>query len=100
MQEEITEEKTIENMAMELIAKDCEVFTDEVLDYPPVALSFGEKTINTKLGKKKVPIGLGTYGNISFVQAPSKTGKTFFFKFIRRCLFKWTKYIWRRFKRA
>jgi len=78
MQEEISEEKTIENMAMELIAKDCEVFTDEVLDYPPVALSFGEKTINTKLGKKKVPIGLGTYGNISFVQAPSKTGKTFF----------------------
>ena len=30
MTEQITEEKTIENMAMELIAKDCEVFTDEV----------------------------------------------------------------------
>ena len=45
MTNDITEEKTIENMAMELIAKDCEVFTDEVLDYPPVALSLGEKTI-------------------------------------------------------
>ena len=78
MTEQITEEKTIENMAMELIAKDCEVFTDEVLDYPPVALSLGEKKIKTRLGEKSVPIGLGTYGNISFVQAPSKTGKTFF----------------------
>ena len=51
--------------------QDCEVFTDEVMEYPPSAISLGEKTLNTKKGLKKVPIPIGTYGNISFVQAPS-----------------------------
>jgi len=48
------------------------------MEYPPSAISLGEKTLNTKKGLKKLPIPIGTYGNISFVQAPSKTGKTFF----------------------
>lgn len=78
MVEDITEEKTIENNYMKLLQQDCEVFTDEVMEYPPSAISLGEKTLNTKKGLKKVPIPIGTYGNISFVQAPSKTGKTFF----------------------
>ena len=78
MVEDITEEKTIENNYMQLLQQDCEVFTDEVMEYPPSAISLGEKTLNTKKGFKKVPIPIGTYGNISFVQAPSKTGKTFF----------------------
>tara|TARA_R110000744_G_scaffold195880_1_gene315009 strand:+ start:2127 stop:3014 length:888 start_codon:yes stop_codon:yes gene_type:complete len=78
MTEQITEEKTIENNYMKLLQQDCEVFTDDVMEYPPSAISLGEKTLNTKKGFKKVPIPIGTYGNISFVQAPSKTGKTFF----------------------
>jgi len=78
MQEEISEEKTIENMEMELIAQECKVSTDEVMDYPPTAISLGEKTIQTKNGDINIPIGIGTYGNFSFVQAPPKTKKTFF----------------------
>jgi len=78
MTEHITEEKTIENNYMKLLQQDCEVFTDKVMEYPPSAISLGEKIFNTKKGIKKVPIPIGTYGNISFVQAPSKTGKTFF----------------------
>jgi hypothetical protein len=78
MQEEITEEKTIENMEMELIAQECKVSTDEVMDYPPTAISLGEKTIQTKNGDINIPIPIGTYGNFSFVQAPPKTKKTFF----------------------
>ena len=94
MQEEITEEKTIENMEMELIAQECSVSTDDVMEYPPTALSLGEKTIQTKNGDINIPIGIGTYGNFSFVQAPPKTKKTFFYHYVGRCLFKWSKYIW------
>jgi len=75
---EVTEEKTLENMAMELFKEECEVFTEDVLSYPPVALSYGEKTLTSSKGQKKVPIPIGTYGNFSFVQAPSKVGKSFF----------------------
>ncbi len=78
MQQEISEEKTIENMEMELIAQECKVSTDEVMDYPPTAISLGEKTIQTKKGDINIPIPIGTYGNFSFVQAPPKTKKTFF----------------------
>ena len=53
MQEEITEEKTIENMEMELIAQECSVSTDDVMEYPPTALSLGEKTIQTKKRRYK-----------------------------------------------
>lgn len=75
---EVTEEKTLENMAMELFKEECEVFTEDVLSYPPVALSYGEKTLTSSKGQKKVPIPIGTYGNFSFVQAPPKSKKTFF----------------------
>jgi hypothetical protein len=78
MTNDITEEKTIDNMEMELIEQECSVSTDEVLDYPPTALSLGEKIIQTKDGDLKIPIPIGTYGNFSFVQAPPKTKKTFF----------------------
>ena len=48
------------------------------MEYPPTALSYGEKTIQTKKGDLTFPIPIGTYGNFSFVQAPPKTKKTFF----------------------
>ena len=78
MTEQITEEKTIENMEMELIEQECSVSTDDILEYPPTAISLGEKTIQTKNGDINIPIAIGTYGNFSFVQAPPKTKKTFF----------------------
>ena len=74
----MTEEETTHNMLMELIKEECTIDTTEVMEYPPTALSYGEKTIDTKSGQLTFPIPLGTYGNFSFVQAPPKTKKTFF----------------------
>jgi hypothetical protein len=48
------------------------------MEYPPTALSYGEKTIQTTKGDITFPIPIGTYGNFSFVQAPPKSKKTFF----------------------
>jgi len=75
---EITEEQTTHNMLMELIAEECTIDTSEVMEYPPTALSLGEKTIQAKGGDITMPIPIGTYGNFSFVQAPPKSKKTFF----------------------
>ena len=47
MIEDITEEKTIENNYMQLLQQDCEVFTNEVMEYPPSTISLGEKTSKT-----------------------------------------------------
>lgn len=74
----MTEQETTKNMLMELIKEECAISTSEVMDYPPIALSYGEKTIQTKKGNKTFKIPIGTYGNFSFVQAPPKTKKTFF----------------------
>ena len=46
----MTEEQTTQNMMMELIKQECTVDTSEVMEYPPTALSYGEKTIQTKKG--------------------------------------------------
>lgn len=74
----MTEEETTQNMLMELIKEECTIDTTLDLEYPPTALSYGEKTIQTKSGELKFPVPIGTYGNFSFVQAPPKTKKTFF----------------------
>jgi len=76
--DKITEEKTTQNMLMELIKEECSIDTSEVMDYPPTALSLGETIIKTKKGNITFPIPIGTFGNFSFVQAPPKTKKTFF----------------------
>ena len=75
---EITEEQTTHNMLMDLIAEECAIDTNDVMEYPPTALSLGEKTIQAKGGDITMPIPIGTYGNFSFVQAPPKSKKTFF----------------------
>jgi len=74
----MTEKQTEHNMLMRFIQEDCYVNTKELIEYPPVALSFGEKTIKNKNGELLLPIPLGTYGNLSCVSAPPKTKKTFF----------------------
>jgi len=74
----MTEEKTTDNMLMELIKEECFIDTSKFMEYPPIALSLGQTTIKTKDGDKDLPIPIGTYGNFSFVQAPPKTKKTFF----------------------
>ena len=63
---------------MQVIEDECLIQTSVSMDYPPVAISLGEKLIKSYKGNTLVPIPIGTYGNFSFVQAPPKTKKTFF----------------------
>lgn len=74
----MTTKQTEHNMLMQFIEDDCYVNTKETIEYPPVALSYGEKLLKSKKGDLLLPIPLGTYGNLSCVSAPPKTKKTFF----------------------
>lgn len=74
----MTEKQTEDNMFMEFIAETCYIDINKKIEYPPVALSYGEKVLQTDKGDLLVPIALGTYGNLSVITAPPKTKKTFF----------------------
>jgi hypothetical protein len=74
----MTEKQTEQELLMQFIEQDCYVDPKEKIDYPPVALSFGEKVIRYKSGDVIVPIPLASFGNLSVITAPPKTKKTFF----------------------
>ena len=74
---EITEEQTTHNMLMELIAEECTIDTSEVMEYPPTALSLGEKTIQAKGGDITMPIPIGTYGNLASFKHLQRARKLF-----------------------
>ncbi len=78
MQLRLDEQQTVQYLAMQSIEEDCTIDVNKKLEYPPVALSLGEKLIKSKIKDMLLPIPIGTYGNFSFVQAPPKTKKTFF----------------------
>jgi len=78
MQLRLTDQEQTEYVLMQSIEEDCYIDTKETIGYPPVAISFGEMLIKSKLGDELLPIPIGTYGNFSFIQAPPKTKKTFF----------------------
>ena len=74
----MTEQETTQQMLMELIKEECAIDTSLEIDYPEIALSYGEKTIQTKKGEKTYPVAISSLGNISYVTAPPKSKKTFF----------------------
>jgi hypothetical protein len=75
----MTEKQLEHNILMQYIEDDCHVDPTEKIEYPPVALSLGNKLIkNSKGDESYLPIPIGTYGNLSCVSAPPKTKKTFF----------------------
>ena len=76
---------------MELIAEECTIDTSIDIEYPPTALSLGEKTIQAKGGEITYPIGLATYGNISYITAPPKSKKIILCFTTSIGLFKWRK---------
>lgn len=78
MQLRLTDEEQTEYVIMQSIEEDCYIDPQENIEYPPVALSLGEKLIKTKQGDSLLPIPIATYGNLSTIQAPPKTKKTFF----------------------
>jgi len=84
------QEKEIKRMHMQLLEGDCYIDAEQDVEYPPIALSFGEQTIQTKKGNKTYPVPIGTYGNFSFVQAPPKSKKTFFISLLSAVYLKGT----------
>jgi len=68
----------IDRMYYESIVSDTFVDPAEEIEHPPVAISMGEHSYDTKDGKKIFPVPIGTYGNFVFVQAPPKSCKSFF----------------------
>jgi len=74
----MTGQQTEHNMLMEFIEQDCFIDITKKIEYPPVALSYGEKVLKSSKGDSVVPIAIGTYGNLSVITAPPKTRKTFF----------------------
>lgn len=76
MQTDIFTQKNEDNMKKFLA--ECKVDYTKKIEYPPVALSLGNKVLQTKNGNLVLPIPIGTYGNISMISAPAKTKKTFF----------------------
>ena len=65
------------NKSISQLLKECQIDPKEKVEYPPVALSYSNKVISSKAGNKVVKIPIGTYGNISFLQAPPKSKKSF-----------------------
>ena len=78
----MTEEQNEHYLYMQLIEESCFVDTNEQIEYPPVALSYGEKLLKSKKGDTLLPIPICSYGNISCVSAPPKTKKSFFISLI------------------
>jgi len=74
----MTEKQTEQYLYMQLIEEDCYIDTKEKIDYPPVALSYGEQLIKSRSGDKLLPIPICSYGNIISLAAPPKTKKSFF----------------------
>lgn len=71
-------ELEIERMYMERLDEECAIDVSEIIEYPPVAISMGEYTMNTQSGALRFPIPIGTYGNFSFISGQPKTKKSFF----------------------
>jgi hypothetical protein len=53
---------------LDKIAEACSIDPLESVEYPPVAISKGEKLIKNKVKDQLLPIPIGTYGNFSFIQ--------------------------------
>lgn len=78
MTEEQKQEQHEHLLGMKLIEEECSININDKIEYPPIALSYGTKEVETRDGVKEFPIPIGTYGNFSFVHAPPKSMKTFF----------------------
>ena len=74
----MTEEEQLVVQYFEYINDHASVNPNDEITYPPVALSCGSFDLTTNEGKETYPIPIGTFGNISFIQAPPKTMKTYF----------------------
>ena len=74
-----TEDKEATRMLMLQLEEDASIDVEEVIKYPPVAISCGiYQDRNFDGSYTEYPVPIGTDGNFSFVQAFPKVGKSFF----------------------
>ena len=71
--------KEINRMEMQRIEEEAEIHIDEVIKFPPVAISCGTYQDRNQDGTySEYPVILGSDGNFSFLQAYPKVGKSYF----------------------
>lgn len=73
----MTDEEQLDYLRAEHLLEKCYIDPTKKLEYPPIALSYGEYTYKTLDGSVTYPTPIGTYGNFSFIQAAPKHNKTF-----------------------
>ena len=74
-----TEDDEVKRMLMMQLEEDASIDVEEVIKYPPVAISCGiYQDRNFDGSYTEYPVPIGTDGNFSFVQAFPKVGKSFF----------------------
>tara|TARA_R110000823_G_scaffold314955_1_gene445121 strand:- start:7234 stop:8076 length:843 start_codon:yes stop_codon:yes gene_type:complete len=71
-------DKDAKRLLMQLYEEECFINPLDKVEHPKPAISFGYKEYDTKDGTVNYPTPIGTYGNISVIQAPPKSKKTFF----------------------
>ena len=73
------EDDEVKRMLMQQLEEDASINVEEVIKYPPVAISCGiYQDRNFDGSYTEYPVPIGTDGNFSFVQAFPKVGKSFF----------------------
>lgn len=65
------------DLRAEVYLEQCYIDPNEEIEHPPVAISYGEHSYQTKDTTVTYPTPIGTYGNFSFITAPPKHKKTF-----------------------
>jgi len=65
------------DLRAEVYLEQCYIDPNEEIDHPPVAISYGEHSYQTKDGLTTYPTPIATYGNISVIAGPPKHKKTF-----------------------
>jgi hypothetical protein len=78
----MTEEEQIDSMLFQKIDEDCAVDLSVEMEFPEIAISYGQHQYNTRKGLKTFDTPLLTYGNIGIVQAQPKHGKSFFMSLV------------------
>lgn len=82
MTEDEINKKEEQRMYYDMMLSDVYVDPAEEIEHPPVAISYGEHSYNTKNGVQTYHTPLATYGNFSFVQAPPKSCKSYLISLI------------------
>jgi hypothetical protein len=77
MTKEFDTEQEERDLRAEFYLEDCYIDPNEEISHPPIAISYGDHSYQTKEGTVTYPTPIGTYGNFSFIAAPPKHKKTF-----------------------